>query len=79
MERFVGYYNNHHRHSGLNFVTPVQMHNGDYIEILKKRDKLHASARSQNPARWSRQITRDWSPTPGTWITPLRDKTVSLS
>ncbi len=79
VERFVGYYNNHRRQFGLNFVTPVQMHNGDLIEILKKRDKLYAGARSQNPARWSRQITRNWSPTPGTWITPPRDKTVSLS
>lgn len=79
VERFVSYYNNHHRHSGLNFVTPVQMHNGDHIEILKKRDELYENARSQNPARWSRQVTRNWSPTPGTWTTPPRDKTISLS
>lgn len=76
VERFVSYYNNHHRHSGLNFVTPVQVHNGEHIEILRRRKELYENARLQNPARWSRQLTRNWSPTLGTWTTPPRDTTI---
>ena len=29
VEKFVGYYNYHHRHSGLKFVTPNDVHEGN--------------------------------------------------
>ena len=34
IDKFVTYYNYHHRHSGLKFVTPHDVHEGNHIDIL---------------------------------------------
>ena len=36
VKRFVEWYNNEHRHSGINYVTPSQRHMGLNQEILRK-------------------------------------------
>lgn len=58
---FVHWYNNHHKHSGIKFVTPNEKHNGMDIVILENRKKVYESARAKNPSRWS-QGTRCWEP-----------------
>ncbi len=79
VERFVDYYNFHHRHSALKFVTPVEVHEGKHLEILQNRTKVYEAARAQNPSRWVRSKTRDWSPPGGTWTTPARDNSLSTT
>jgi transposase InsO family protein len=59
---FVRWYNQEHRHSGINFVTPDQRHQGLDDDILARRHALYARARRRNPQRWS-GTTRDWTPT----------------
>ena len=58
--KFVQWYNEEHRHSGIRFVTPSQRHAGLDAAILKQRDKVYTSARDRNPERWSGP-TRNWS------------------
>ncbi len=58
---FVDWYNEHHRHSALKFVTPGQRHRGEDQRILEDRARLYESARAQHPERWS-GATRNWEP-----------------
>lgn len=50
---FVHNYNTAHSHSGLNYMTPLQVRNGEYCSIVKKRNKTMLEAKKQNPIRWS--------------------------
>ena len=61
VEAFVGWYNNEHRHSGIQFVTPAQRHAGQHIKVLSERKEVYEEARRNNPQRWSGQV-RDWQP-----------------
>jgi hypothetical protein len=61
VERFVHWYNNEHRHSGINFATPDERHRGHDARLLEQRAAVYERARRANPERWSRE-TRDWTP-----------------
>lgn len=63
---FVRWYNLEHCHSGIKFVTPMQRHTGEDVEILAKRKVVYQQAKSQNPERWSGNI-RNWE-----WIEEVR-------
>ncbi len=51
---FVNNYNTGHAHSGLQYITPRQMRNGEYTSIVQNRNKVMMEAKSRNPLRWSR-------------------------
>jgi transposase InsO family protein len=70
--RFVGWYNNEHRHSGIKYVTPAQRHAAQDRALLTARHELYQRARRANPRRWSRQ-TRDWTPVATVTLNPERD------
>ena len=57
--KFVDWYNNVHRHSGIKFVTPSERHNGEDKVILQRRSELYEKAKRENPKRWSGDV-RDW-------------------
>jgi putative transposase len=57
--KFVRWYNNHHRHSGIKFVTPNDRHTGADKMILENRKKIYLEARKRTPERWSGKI-RNW-------------------
>ena len=71
-KRFVAWYNNEHRHSGIGYVTPAQRHVGEDQALLAARHELYQHARASNPARWSRQ-TRNWTPLGAVTLNPERD------
>jgi putative transposase len=73
VEKFVGWYNNIHLHSGINFVTPFSKHHGLDKEILNKRHLVYESAKTKNPARWSK-LTRDWSVVERVDLNPRKNK-----
>ena len=73
MLKFSDWYNNHHLHSELKFVTPSQKHNGEDFSVLMKRDQLYQQCRSLNPLRWSGS-TRDWAPVMATTLNPDKMK-----
>jgi transposase InsO family protein len=72
---FVRWYNVDHRHSGIQYVSPSQRHEGEDQAILAARHALYLQARQKNPARWSGD-TRNWSPIGAVTLNPERDSVV---
>jgi len=70
-QKFVRWYNQVHRHSGLKFVTPAQRHEGRDKAILAHREQVYREARKRNPQRWS-QGTRNWKLEGQVWLNPER-------
>jgi transposase InsO family protein len=58
---FVQWYNEEHRHSAINFVTPAERHAGLDTALLEKRSLVYEAARKRCPERWS-GTTRNWQP-----------------
>ncbi len=59
---FVRWYNNVHLHSGIEYVTPMDRHEGRHIAILAQRSAVYQAAKAEHPHRWGSRSTRDWSP-----------------
>jgi len=76
--RFVGWYNNEHRHSGIKYVTPAQRHVGEDHPMLTARHELYQRACQANPRRWSGQ-TRDWRPVASVTLNPEKDTTIQAA
>jgi len=66
---FVDWYNQEHRHSAIQFVTPQQRHTGQDIAILKRRKTVYEAAKKQRPERW-RGKTRNWDPVHVVYLNP---------
>jgi hypothetical protein len=73
--RFVHWYNQEHRHSGIRYVTPAQRHAGQDGPVLDARHALYQDARQRNPQRWSGS-TRNWKPVGAVTLNPERDAVV---
>ena len=72
VKHFVDWYNNEHRHSGINYVTPSERHAEKDKEILAKRKALYETYREKHPERWSGE-TRDWSCSEIEWLNPMQE------
>ncbi len=72
--QFVTWYNTQHRHSGIEFVTPEQRHQGQDGEILQKRKVVYAQAKECKPERWKNRNTRRWCKIKEVWLNPPREK-----
>ena len=75
IEGFVQFYNEEHHHSGLNFVTPNQKHNGGDVAILANRVRVYEEAKAKNPKRWIKGNTRNWEPVASTSLVPTNPDT----
>jgi len=73
MLNLVTWYNTEHRHSGLNFVTPVQRHTDTAAMVMQQRIDVYEAARASHPRRWSRAI-RDWSLPDSVWLNPVKPR-----
>jgi putative transposase len=71
--RFVQWYNQEHRHSGIRYVTPAQRHAGQDQSLLEARHALYEDARRRHPRRWS-GATRNWTPIDAVTLNPERDR-----
>jgi transposase InsO family protein len=71
VDAFVRWYNEEHRHSALNWVTPMARHTGQERELLRRRQQTYRRARQRHPQRWSRHI-RNCSPAPAVTLNPKR-------
>jgi putative transposase len=76
--RFVHWYNDEHRHSGIGYVTPSQRHAGQDRGLLACRHELYQRARCANPRRWSGP-TRDWTPVAAVTLNPERDSVIQTA
>jgi transposase InsO family protein len=72
VHRFVQWYNEEHRHSGICYVTPGQRHRGEDVTILADRKRLYEAAKEAHPERWSGN-TRNWEPVSEVWLNPPQD------
>ena len=52
------WYNTEHLHSGVNYVTPNDRHQGKDSEILTNRREVYAEAMAKNPNRWRRGLKK---------------------
>jgi putative transposase len=59
--KFVNWYNEIHKHSAIQFVSPGQRHRGEDVLILKERARIYEEAKCKNPSRWSKNC-RNWVP-----------------
>ena len=71
MHKFVRWYNQDHKHSGLKFVTPAQRHSGQDTAIMERREQVYRAARNRNPQRWTQQ-TRNGKLQDEVWLNPER-------
>ncbi len=71
--KFVRWYNEEHKHSGIRYVSPAQRHCGIDLEILEKRKKVYEEAIDKNPDRWSGK-TRNWEFIEEVYLNPGRSK-----
>ena len=71
VERFVRWYNEEHRHSALNYVTPRERHEGRHLDILAQRKRVYEAARARHPERWTGP-TRNCDPIPVVCLNPER-------
>ena len=76
--RFVDWYNNVHRHSGIGYVSPAQRHTGEDHALLAARHELYQRARQSNPRRWS-GATRDWTPIEAVTLNPERNTAIQAA
>jgi len=56
VQNFVSWYNEEHKHSKINFITPAQRHAGKDEEILSNRKIVLEAARKRKPHRWSKGV-----------------------
>ncbi len=73
MLHFQHWYNEQHRHSALQFVTPGQRHRGEAEAIIAQRQAVYEAAKRRHPQRWSGQ-TRDWTLPEIVWLNPAKAK-----
>ena len=71
VDRFVRWYNEEHRHSALNWVTPMARHTGAEHRLLRQRAQTYRKARQRHPERWSRGI-RNCEPAPAVTLNPAK-------
>lgn len=69
VENFVSWYNEQHKHSKINFVTPAERHAGKDEEILRHRKVVLEAARKAKPLRWSKGV-RNCEPTGSVSLNP---------
>lgn len=72
VQRFTTWYNTEHRHSGIQFVTPVQRHLGQDRMILARRKATYELAKQARPDRWKSRQTRAWHHVSEVWLNPAK-------
>lgn len=76
VKNFVHWYNHHHLHSGLGYVTPYQRHTGEDRDILELRRRVYERAKALTPERWTK-TPRQWQPAGTVVLNPYSTRMVS--
>ena len=77
MLELARWYRYAHRHSGIRFLTPSQLHTGEAEAILDNRHQVYEEARARMPWRWTGN-TRDWSMPGEVWLNPINNSQKKL-
>ena len=70
--RFMDWYNNIHKHSKLNYVTPSEHHEGLDGKILAKRKEVLEQQKKARPERWIQGKVRNCEPAPAVCLNPTK-------
>ena len=71
---YFPWYNNDHRHSGLAYFTPADVHYGRVTERLAQRQAVMDAAFSEQPKRFSGGPPRVLAPPKAVWINPPENR-----
>lgn len=71
---FINWYNQEHKHSGLQYVTPMQKRTGKHISIFRKRNKILQAAKETHPERWGCRSTKRYSVVKAEYLNPAENK-----
>lgn len=71
---FFPWYNDEHRHSGLAYFTPADVHYGRVPEVLARRQAVMDDAFAQHPQRFAAGPPRVAAPPKSVWINPPEDR-----
>ncbi len=77
VQKFVTWYNNEHKHSKLNFVTPAERHACLDEKILTKRRAVLEAAKAAKPHRWSGSV-RNCEPAGTVMLNPDKPENMLL-
>jgi putative transposase len=69
-QRFFHWYNHEHRHSGIAFLAPHDLHQGRAADILAARSRTLEAAFQANPTRFKGQCPTPQQPPEAVWINP---------
>lgn len=67
---FFPWYNNDHRHSGIAYLTPSDVHHGRAQKIIQQRQETLVQAYQAHPERFPRGIPKAKQLPPAVWINP---------
>jgi hypothetical protein len=73
-QTFFPWYNTRHKHSGLELLTPEQVHYGQAAEILTQRNEVLAAAFNLHPQRFKGKRPKPLSLPVAVWINNPQDK-----
>ena len=73
VDQFVTWYNEEHKHSKLNFVSPGKRHRMQDRDILSNREAVIEEAREINPIRWPNGI-RNFEPIGAVMLNPDKER-----
>ena len=70
---FFSWYNEEHRHSGINLLTPEAVHHGLSGQILQARDQVLSAAYEEHPERFVKGVPSVKHLPGAVWINPPKD------
>jgi len=73
-QRFFPWYNDEHRHSGIAYFAPADVHYGRTTDLLAKRQAVMDDAYARNPNRFSGGAPRVPAPPKTVWINPPENR-----
>jgi putative transposase len=68
--QFFDWYNDEHRHSGIAFLTPADVHFGRATQVVAARQATLDAAFAAHPERFVGRAPRAALPSPAVWINP---------
>ena len=72
--QFFPWYNDEHRHSGIAYFTPADVHHGRVPEILARRQAVMDQAFARTPGRFPGGAPRVPAPPKAVWINPPENR-----
>lgn len=77
--RFYSWYNNEHRHSGINWLTPKMVHYGEADKVLEQRNRTLAAAFDKHPERFKGRLPSAGQLHQAVWINPPENQSRKIA